>query len=194
MEIDPYAGVRCVWFWRRSTGDEFRTVWTFMNATTESKEVTAEDFATVMVDWWNVIDQDIASTVEIYYTKLEQIGSFATDGHNHSPVWQGLSSADMLPPQMAALMIGYADIPRGIAKKYIPGYVETMQAGGVLTSGAENNLQALADLWEDGVTIDDTLFAPAIFHTATGVMYQVHGCVARPLMATQRRRKAGVGR
>lgn len=107
-------------------------------------------------------------------------------------------SGEKLPPMDCALiswrtgLIGRAN--RG--RTYFPSPFESFQAGGALTVGAVGQYQDLADVM---ITLNDATtgllprWQKVIWHTSVADSPEVVTGLVRNLIATQRRRRAGVG-
>ena len=81
-------------------------------------------------------------------------------------------------------------------RTYLPAMLETAQSGGTLTAGAIATVQNFAN---NAMTLHDvitgliTQFQMVIWHTTLADSPDVTSGLVRNLMATQRRRRVGVG-
>lgn len=110
----------------------------------------------------------------------------------------GLISGEQLPPMDCALiswrtgLIGRAN--RG--RTYMPSPLETWQSAGTIAPGNVDNYQAAAD---EMITLNDAAtglipqYQMVIFHTDATDSPEVTFGIVRNIIATQRRRRVGVG-
>lgn len=99
-----------------------------------------------------------------------------------------------LPLQSAALVNFRTLAKRSVGRKYIGGFDETFQDfGGNLTAPAVGSMEAYADELLLGFAVDTNGFTYGNYRPATAAFNEWATREVAPIMATQRRRRKGVG-
>jgi hypothetical protein len=112
-----------------------------------------------------------------------------------SPEVTFTGGTDMLPHGVSPLMRAYTEHPRVISRKYLPGFVETSQADGVLDGAALTALAAAADVWVTTfeLSTNNNLVA-GVYSTVREAVSEFDGVTVIPVHpGYQRRRRPGVG-
>jgi len=112
--------------------------------------------------------------------------------------WPNLVNGDVvgetLPLQAAALVSFGTRVKKSVGRKYIGGIAESMQeSGGELTVAARGFLQDFGDELLLGFTVSTVGFQWGNYRASDGRFAQWETATPRTIMATQRRRRRGVG-
>lgn len=175
-----------------------------LNTFTVACEMTASELdATVMADIATDLNASFAiiaahQSVSHGYVRIDYY-NVTQDKPMGSALWPTLVSgtdavSELLPPQMAAQVNFPTGIKRSQGRKYLGGFGEAAQTGGgSLSSAALAACQDFGQQFIAAVPITSGTIRFGHFQTGTTVFRPWTSAIAVPLMATQRRRKLGVG-
>lgn len=152
---------------------------------------------------WLNIDNDLDSELAATVQELLQ-WDFALnrwDGIDTRPFvnLDGVTIGDLTAHGVAGLVKIFTAAARRQARKYIPGYIETVIGNGVLTGGALSNLALYAAALDNDVTAGALVLEFGTFNTEpTSPLFETFSAAtgavqAEGVVAYQRRRKPGTG-
>lgn len=145
--------------------------------------------------------QDIMDIVSVNYgldvIEVRQVTAPGTEGWDESVSMGGGSTGDSLPPQVAALIAKSTGLfgRRNRGRNFLPPPSEVEQAGGLLSSGAIAAYEAAvgAMISFNYLLGPEQAYKMVIYHDDLGTTTDVTNVVCRQPLATQKRRKAGIG-
>jgi hypothetical protein len=159
----------------------------------------ADEIVLLAAEWLEAMFTPIASIIintvdnqdnEIFSwsgTDWVLVGSF------RSEVGGSATTADILPRQVAAVIIGKTATPRSQGRKFIGGLVNSVQSAGQLTDAARSTLDDFALAWTSPFTGTAHGLNPGVFHALTHAIIPFVGRRVDQILGTQRKRKHGVG-
>lgn len=168
---------------------------------------TAADFTPTqaqMTAWitamWNAIKASIGLSVSVYgigYAPYEGDELNDPKGWGATIVYPvtlaGTFNGDIMPGQVAAVILGRTATKRVIAKKFVFGTVEQEQSAGVAAAPLTTNLANLGGLmYASTYDMGGTALTPCAWGVKHGFTPTVSASLS-PYLGTQRRRKPGVG-
>lgn len=107
--------------------------------------------------------------------------------------WNGSSSADILPYQVAAVLLGKTLAKRKLGRKFIAGFTEGASTGASFTGAVLTALGTSALAYVTAYTSSaGSVWAPGI-QTKGGTWYSFTGGAVSSLVGSMRRRKPGLG-
>jgi len=104
----------------------------------------------------------------------------------------GLREGNSLPYQIAAVVLGYTNLSRHIAKKWLGPISGSDQDGGVVVQGLKTVLEAFAVAWQTPYTAGGVNLNPVSW-SKTGGPLGLREMDVDDVLGTQRRRKPGKG-
>ena len=129
--------------------------------------------------------------------EVRQVTAPGTEGWDESVSLGGGSSGDSLPPQVAALVAKNTGLfgRRNRGRNYLPPPSEAEQAGGLLSAGAIAVYEAAvgAMISFNYLLGPEQAYRMIIYHDDLATYTDVTNVVCRQPLATQKRRKAGIG-
>lgn len=157
----------------------------------------AEDLIELYGSLYEIIEQDMPGEVDIVELRWRNV---TDDGPTQFIPWVGtygggIGTGDPLPPGATALLLLRTGIKNVQGRKYLPVFMETTQSGGIWGSGTQGRLNAFAGVLDNQMPLAVTGMEVTwhVYSRESGLDYPVTGAQARPMVAYQRRRRAGRG-
>ena len=106
----------------------------------------------------------------------------------------GTATANALPDQVAALVLGYTQTPRCIGKKFVGGLASNGVIDGSIEENFHSGLGAFGSWWKSTYTgPDGQTLTGGVWSKLHGGLKPITGITVPVFPSTQRRRKPGVG-
>ena len=182
-----------------NAGDVMNVFHFVLSGVVPDDDDTFDEIAEWVNNEWAAAWTELASSLaELVYFEVDIMNTDGTVARNIGTDLVGevgIHVLDAYSPQAAAYLLAYTSVPKARGSKYVPGMAESEVGGGAFSVGALTDIAALLVVFLGVFTgsgglvltpgvLSRTLLAFVPFLT-TGILDTV--------VATQRRRKAGVG-
>ena len=153
----------------------------------------------LLTDAWAEIEAQIINTVvgdtlelAVYSTVLKEFDTILSN--DISALNGGVAGVDMLPHQESPVVTFFTTVGRSLGKKFLFGFVETMQAGSILTAPALVNMALFGDEFRQGITAAGNDYEAGNFNLLAELFRAWTSTIGvNVLLGTQDRRRPGIG-
>ncbi len=195
IKLEPGEVVRAVVFgrWADGTGED-RMVFHYHNQNAIAAEINDDD----VDEWIGLMTATLAPIIvdnhEFYAVRFVNESQFAVWTWTPESPIKGTNLSQPFPQQVAALVLGYTNTKRCIAKKYIPAIGEDQGDRGVWDPSTLTNLKQFGQWWLMGFSTGGILtLEPVVYRRSDQSVHPLTAFSVAAIAATQRRRKQGVG-
>jgi hypothetical protein len=153
-------------------------------------------------DIYDALANNIRNTVDLDTVEVDTVAWDPAEGKWLTEFTVGIGfpsvtftdTADLLPNQMAPVMLAYTGRPKSYGRKFIVGATESATVGSDLQSSILTNLAtALAHYLADETVSGSNVLSPGVPRQAENTFLEFYNGVVNSIIGSQRRRKPGLG-